>query len=297
MSIPLISAKGKSIPEVYEKLLVSVFKEGIDIRTQYDSETDYGSLDVCAAVEVKEPFAEPRIHKCFPGGMEDLEVYRQEVVEGIHDHWVGTKWKYSYHGRLCNYKTYEGHYTQEFYDQIFGVAGLVDKLVNTPFTRRAQGITWVPYVDNGFFDPPCLQRIWARIINGKLQMHTHWRSRDLWKAWFMNVFALTDWQRVIASEISSRMGEKIDVGSYVEMIDSLHVYGKDRTAFVREVNKIMIDPDYTGTRVLTEVSKTSENVDHKIRTLRSDDERVADPFKETREKLERDKDFMLTGTV
>ena len=37
---------------------------------------------------VEDPFAEPRIHRAFPGGLEDLEIYRQEVVDGVHDHWI-----------------------------------------------------------------------------------------------------------------------------------------------------------------------------------------------------------------
>lgn len=50
--------------------------------------------------------SEPRIHRAFPGGIVELEAYRQEVVEGIHDHWVNPaegKWEYTYHERLTAY--------------------------------------------------------------------------------------------------------------------------------------------------------------------------------------------------
>ena len=55
---------------------------------------------------INQPFSEPRIHLGFPGGPEDLEKYRQEVVFGIHDHWINPKegkWTYTYHDRLFNY--------------------------------------------------------------------------------------------------------------------------------------------------------------------------------------------------
>jgi len=32
-----------------------------------------------------------RIHRAFPGGLEDLEIYRQEVVDGVHDHWIAPR--------------------------------------------------------------------------------------------------------------------------------------------------------------------------------------------------------------
>ena len=56
-------------------------------------------------------------------------------------------------------------------------------------------------------------------------MNTHWRSRDLYKAWFMNAYALTDLQRQIAEQISEKMGKVVHVGRYVDISDSLHIYG------------------------------------------------------------------------
>ena len=41
-------------------------------------------------------------------------------------------------------------------------------------------------------------------------MNTHWRSRDLYKAWFENVIALTTLMRKIAERISD---EDIPAGS------------------------------------------------------------------------------------
>jgi thymidylate synthase len=69
-------------------------------------------------------------------------------------------------------------------------------------------------------------------------MNTHWRSRDLYKAWFMNVYALTDLQRVISERISERIGKPVRVGRYVDISDSLHIYGSYFEEAAVEVEKM-----------------------------------------------------------
>ncbi|MEF9426498.1 MAG: hypothetical protein L0956_04750 [Candidatus Mariimomonas ferrooxydans] len=56
-------------------------------------------------------------------------------------------------------------------------------------------------------------------------MNTHWRSRDAYKAAFMNIFALTDLQKVIAGKVSDKIGRPVKVGRYVDISDSYHIYG------------------------------------------------------------------------
>ena len=58
-----------------------------------------------------------------------------------------------------------------------------------------------------------------------LNMNSHWRSRDAYKAAYMNIFALTDLQRIIARRVSERMGRPIRVGRYADLVDSFHIYG------------------------------------------------------------------------
>jgi thymidylate synthase len=56
-------------------------------------------------------------------------------------------------------------------------------------------------------------------------MNTHWRSRDAYKASFMNIFALTDLQKTMAEKISKKLGAEVSVGRYVDISDSFHIYG------------------------------------------------------------------------
>jgi len=237
--IPVLTARGRTIPEAWENALLTVFDHGAPVRTEYDRPGDPPSLDATVMVEVQEPMGEPRIHKNFPGGPQDLEVYRQEVLDGLHDHWIDPqagKWTYTYHERLFAYRpTYdlkdtEGRRKKKPMDQI---GWMIKKLGQSPHTRRAQAITWIPTADPFTDDPPCLQRLWARLVPDgeggyRLNLNAHWRSRDLYKAWFMNVFAITHLQERMASGVAERVGAPVACGRYVDISDSLHIYGSYR---------------------------------------------------------------------
>lgn len=229
--IPVLKVEGHTLPEAWEKAVIATWEDGLSIKTEYDKPEDPLSKDCTMIMVVGEPMAEPRIHRAFPGGLEDLEIYRQEVVSGIHDHWIKPeegKWTYTYHQRLTNFPI-EGK-------RIDQIDYIIKKLIQTPYSRRAQGITWNPGTDPVTDDPPCLQRIWCRLVNldekkYALNMNTHWRSRDAYKASFMNIFALTDLQRVMAGEISKGLGAEVRVGRYVDISDSFHIYGSYHSDF------------------------------------------------------------------
>ena len=236
-NIPVLHIEGRTLPEVWEKAVIEAWNKGIDIRTEYDKNQDPPSKDATVILVIHEPMGEPRIHRAFPGGLEDLEIYRQEVVDGVHDHWIKPeegKWTYTYHKRLFDYEMENTGVKQIDY--------IVEKLSQVPFSRRAQAITWNPKLDPPTEDPPCLQRIWCRLASGKdgfeLNMNTHWRSRDAFKASFMNIFALTDLQRLIAERIAAKIGKTVSVGRYVDITDSFHIYGSYKDEFKNFLNTV-----------------------------------------------------------
>ena len=96
---------------------------------------------------------------------------------------------------------------------------IIKKLRESPHSRRAQAITWRPLVDPFHDDPPCLQRIFMRIKEGKLLMQTTWRSRDLFRAWEANVNGMIRIQKYVADELG------VDMGHYLDFSNSLHIYG------------------------------------------------------------------------
>lgn len=235
-NIPIIKVIGNTLPEAWEKSVIATWQKGADIRTEYDKPQDPPSKDCTMVIVINKPFSEPRIHRAFPGGLEDLEIYRQEVICGIHDHWINPKegkWTYTYHQKLFSYQIEDQKIDQINY--------IINKLATREYSRRANAITWNPKTDPPTDDPPCLQRIWFRILRNKkgeayLNMNAHWRSRDAYKAAFMNMFAFTELQKDIAQQLSKIKNEKIDIGRYVDISDSYHIYGsyyKDLEGFIR----------------------------------------------------------------
>jgi thymidylate synthase len=108
---------------------------------------------------------------------------------------------------------------------------IVDKLARTGYSRRCQFTTWRPYSDPYSPDPPCLQRGWFRVINGKLKMQTTWRSRDLFRAWEANVNGMLYIQKMVLGMINDIRDENGDesyrLGSYTDFSNSLHIYGEN----------------------------------------------------------------------
>jgi len=231
-NIPVLFVEGNSLAETWEKSLIEVHAKGCDIKTEYDKPEDPPSKDCTMIMVVRDPLAEPMIHKDIPGGLDDLQEYVLEVLDGIKDHLVRDKaadsqdtlWEYTYHQRLFQYSV-PG--VKDIFDQIDLLA---QKLAKTPHSRRAQAITWKVWDDNFCTDPACLQSIWCRLLpdsDGTWYLNTNvrFRSNDAYKAAFMNMFALVQLQLKIAEKISSLTGKTIKLGRYVHQADSYHIYG------------------------------------------------------------------------
>ena len=222
---------------------------------------------------VEDPLAEPFIHRCFPGGPEDLEEYRQEVMDGIKDHWVrdrndpsDQRWEYTYHERMTKYA-------------VPGLSAAVDQLdqmarsiAADPITRRAQMISWQPWGDADVSDPPCWQSYWGRISRdeagkARLNLNMRFRSRDAYKAAFMNDFAFILLGKRLAERVSELRGEEVRLGRFVDESDSYHIYG----SYYGEFEKVFV------TQFL------SRSFDQ--RTWRSDDENVRELIEDAKEAI------------
>lgn len=276
--IPRIMISGETLPEVWEKANLAAWFYGCEVPTAYDNPGDPPSKDLSISMVVFKPLKEPRIHKSFPAGLEDLEIYRQEVVEGIHDKWIdpsegSTKWPYTYHDRLFNYNP---KYPEPG-PGINQIETMINDLVAVPHSRRVQAITWYPWFDPLRKDPPCMQRIWCRLLpdgNGILTLNTDFemRSWDAFKASFMNWYAFTDLVRFIADEISKKLGQIINIGPIKGSGNSFHVYGKD-------FRNPEIDTSFQG--FLESLKKRPFNE----RIIRSDDQIVQECFEDARRKI------------
>ena len=252
--IPVLNVEADCIARAWEESMALLYRCGCDIKTQYDKPADPPSKDATMIITINEPLKEPMIHKDFPGGPEDLQEYVMEVCEGIKDHLVrdtrdpgDTRWEYTYHQRLFAYQVP----TLAPFDQI---ETLCQKLAKTPYTRRAQAVTWKVWEDNDCYDPACMQSIWCRVVEEsrsqgaeksksetlgsshpdsrlldsstpRLCMNVRFRSNDAYKAAFMNIFALVQLQQKIARRVSELMDKPIVSGRYCHVADSYHLYG------------------------------------------------------------------------
>lgn len=208
-------ARGAGLAEAWERAVTLAWTQGADFVHEDDAQSYRGRPMV---IELPHPLGEPRFHRMILALPSDIESYIQEVVAGSKDHLIDLsdphKWHYTYHERFTCYTVPNG----EAVDQI---ARLLDRLAKAPNSRRAQAITWKPWYDPGETDPPCLQRIWAIVQEGRLNVHTHWRSREALLASYMNIVALTAWQEMWARQLG------VEVGHYLDFTDNFHIYGRD----------------------------------------------------------------------
>ncbi len=222
-NIPVLSVTGESLAVTYEAALVKLYKEGTRFKTQYDKPGDPLSLDCTLNATVLNPELDPMIHQAFPGGIDELKEYVMEL-KGFKDHWVknmndpdDTRWEYTYHGRLQRYGSWKEGVEEngkmvrkDVGFQVDQVEHVIQKLVDQPYTRQAQMITWMPNHDLQVYDPPCLQSLWYRIMEDEdgvqwLNCNIRFRSNDAWGASFMNMFGFIRFNReVIADEVARR---------------------------------------------------------------------------------------------
>lgn len=219
-----ILIRARTVAEAWEKSVRVCWEKGVDVPTEY-GERCREVLGLLVVIE--EPLAEPRVHRgdVLTAMRGYLEKYISEILEGTLD-WAVQEGKihYTYHERLFNYPP----------NKINQVEYIIGKLRETWFSRRAQAITWVPERDMWVDSPPCLQRIWCTIRDGKLMMHAEWRSRDVFRAMHMNMLAMTELQKRIAEEVG------VEVGPYLDFSNSAHIYEKSYTEvehFLRVLEK------------------------------------------------------------
>ena len=241
--IPTLHVVGDCIPQAYYRAIKAVWENGLAIRTEYDRKDASGkyidppSRDARVLIEVKDPFAQPRyspISFCEIGtyiaeimGAKDYRVVPFDQLEqAVHGEFSAQEWPYTYHQRLFAHPDAGGSIVDQ-------MALAVERIVQTPYSRRAIATTAVPNLDPYLKeDIPCLREVQLRCPedadgNLVLNMNTTWRSRDLYKAWGDNLIAITFMQQVLAKQIEDRGGKPVRVGSYADYACSLHIYGQD----------------------------------------------------------------------
>lgn len=102
----------------------------------------------------------------------------------------------------------------------------VDRLRKDSNTRQAVVTVWDPLHDqqDEIKDVPCTISMNWHIRDDKLHMTTHMRSNDIWWGWTYDVVQFTQLQCTVANALGC------DVGQYVHVVDSMHMYTRDIAA-------------------------------------------------------------------
>lgn len=296
---PVLFATGVNLPEAWENSMINLWVNGMFIRTQYDQKNNKGlyidppSKDCTMFMTVEEPLSEPRLHRDFPGGLDTLEEYRQEVVDGIKDHWIrdpknpaDKRWEYTYHGRALRYEVPGIEFP------INQFAEMAKGLAKSTITRRALMSSWKPWEDLGILDPACWQQTWARIFRqhpnkrfafysdeniGKPKLNPNhlFRSRAGYTAGFMNDWAFIEWYKKLTEGISVLRNEQVDLGSLLDVSWSFHIYGNEFKDFLGRFVKGIKDRHFLP----------ESEYDNNARTWRSDFEVVQTIFAEARRQI------------
>ncbi|MBM4144029.1 MAG: hypothetical protein FJ225_10630 [Lentisphaerae bacterium] len=263
-SHPSIHVVRRTLPEVWEDTAMALMAIGREIHTHYDPRRKSGefasfpSLEATVMMHIVEPFGEPRFHKHYLGGWMGFGDYRAEI-EGVKDGWMispatvagllkrgefdavkgDERWNYTYSQRLRAYPYFDFHGDLRTINQLDSV---VANLAAEPTSRSAQCITWDPRWDHNdrqmgpfkwdSYHSPCLQRFWFRLrpraegAGYRLDINGHWRSRDHLKAVPSNVYGVTEgMHEEVRRKLADRLGVPVERGSYIDINDSLHLYG------------------------------------------------------------------------
>ena len=113
---------------------------------------------------------------------------------------------------------------------------VIDELRKDANSRRAVIDVRDNKEDTYADDPACLQHIQFFIRHNKLDCSVLFRSNDLFKATYMNAFALIMLQKRVADELG------IGVGTYTHRANSAHVYERDFAALEGAVKRIDAEP-------------------------------------------------------
>ena len=243
--IPTLHIEAESLPQAHFRAVKAVWENGLEIRTEYDrvdadgNYIDPPSRDARVLIEVKDPFAQPRYPATsfceigtyiaeIMGAKDHMVVPMAKLKDAIEGELEATEWPYTYHQRLFDHPDVNG-------DTVNQMALAIERIADTPYSRRAVATTNVPNVDPFLReDVPCLREVQLRCPQDSdgnliLNMNTSWRSRDLFKAWADNVIGITFMQQTLAQSVAKKAEREVRVGSYADYAMSLHIYGQDFT--------------------------------------------------------------------
>jgi len=239
-----IIIEADTLAEAWEKAVIAVMKQGHD---RHVDALDYmtNEKDSPVFLMVKNPLKEPRIHPKAPVIESQKADYTRDVIFGNPDPNKENAFDYTYHARFRCYpdcelradwpnivkdediektiqKLTDGKCICKPMDQL-QVA--IDTLKKDPTRRSIVMVSWIPSRDSIKFGPkreksgsPCIVYIQPQIVEGKLHLFVVMKTNDLYNAWPLNAYAMTELQKYMAEQIG------VEVGTYNHFSVSMNIY-------------------------------------------------------------------------
>lgn len=246
-NLPLLVARGESIPEAWENSLLILDEDGL--RYKRDDPDDLGGEQLGArmAIEIANPDHPLLTHLCENGQTASPYGCLEYILEimGVKNTWRqdladedDTKWEYTYDDRLENYPTSKGPFNQ--------IEFIIQRLVERPWSRRTNAITWIPEIDTVERHTPCFQRMtFEEVANydteetSDLSMDYTMRSRNVVHAAPDNMKGFyVGFMCRVCDAVRERSGRDVRNGSLIEFTDNYHVSPRDRPKFDGVIKRI-----------------------------------------------------------
>ena len=180
----------------------------------YDTGGETGNAkyfrDEIALIEITSPVVEPADTR-FPMQQIDLDVINRFIYTGEDEDKVVHNWTKLYYHRAFDQPNSQ-------------IEFLISSLNQERPVGEAQISMWDKNIDQGQSVSPCTQIIWARIKHGKLELHVHAHSSDVYKKLLMNILEFVSLQHYIAERVG------VPVGKYYHLLDSGHLHVKHKDA-------------------------------------------------------------------
>lgn len=201
---------GDTIASTWVKIIQLIKTTGTPRPTQHGGH--WQELIDLTAVVTSEPdnfyFPDPNY---LPISIEFLNGYTAQLLEDSTDK-EAEGIKYTYGQRL------RSHFGR---DQI---EDLIKRLAADINSARAAAVLWDPKTDYKSSNPPCLNHIWVRVVEGELSLTATFRSNDMFSAWPANAMQLRALQKHIRDGIVSLGDIELTLGPLITVSQSAHIY-------------------------------------------------------------------------
>ncbi len=208
--------RAPSIGNAHEQVIRMILEKGSIVQTEdKDATIEFEEI----AMQVDTPLSEPMVSSHSRLQCKFVEQYANDLLHGSH-----AVFEYDYHGRLFDWGEKLLVYGEPVH--VNQIDYIVEKLRESPNSRRAVAITWNPVTDEKLKDCPCLQLVQCVIKNEKLHMRVVFRSNDMLTAAGANMYALVGLQKYIADKLD------IPCGTYTHISLIPHIY------YMRDIHDI-----------------------------------------------------------